>query len=147
MVRLKDQIKNLLELQDVDNHLTALVQEKEEAPKRIAELEARQAKQEGLLAAAKAEQAELNGRRLDLERKIEENTRNTRRSQNKANEVKNTRQHKAILKELEDLKLLKDECENALLEVLGSQEAINPKVEEIGRALEETVKGLAQEKA
>ncbi|MBW1712546.1 MAG: hypothetical protein JRJ59_05320, partial [Deltaproteobacteria bacterium] len=135
MSSLKEQIKSLLALQDIDNHIAVLRQEKEDSPKRVAELEDRQVQQKALLEQARAEQQELETRRLELERKIEDNERRMRRSQNRVSEVKNVRQHKAIIKEMEDMRMFKQDWEEELLKVMDSLEAANSRVETAARVM------------
>ncbi len=131
-VELKEQIKILLALQDLDTHIAVIRQEQEEAPQRVAELERRLDDRRAALSQGQATQGELEARRSDLERRIEEGERKTKRSQAKINEIRNARQHKAIMKELEDLKMLKEDWESELLEVMEALEEANAQVEEAG---------------
>ena len=147
MSEMKEQIKGLLELQDVDNHLRILVEERDQAPLRVARLEKLRDQQKETLEALQAEQSELEARRQDLQQRIDDNTRKTARSQKRLSEIKNVRQHKAMLKEIEDLKLAKDDLENEIMVVLEGLEEVNPKVEKVAPALEETVQALQAEKA
>ena len=147
MSEIKEQIKNLLELQEVDTHLRILVEERDQAPLRVAELEKRRDQQQETLDNLKVEQSELEARRKELQKKIDDNTRNTGRSQKRLSEIKNVRQHKAMLKEIEDLKLAKEDLEEEILEIMENLEEVNPQVEALAPALEETVKALEDEKA
>ncbi len=147
MSEIKKQIKCLLELQDVDNHLRILVEERDQAPLRVAELENRRDHQQETLETLKAEQVDLESMRADLQKQIDDNSRKTGRSQKRLSEIKNVRQHKAMLKEIEDLKMAKDDLEEEIIKVLEGLEDVNPKVEEVAPALTETIKDLKAEKA
>lgn len=142
---MKEIIKTLLDLQELDSHLTVLLQERDDSPRRVAALTGRRAEQEELLTKVRAEQEELLSRRQDLEQRMEDNERKLRRSQNRVGDIKNVRQHKAMLKEIEDLKLLKQDWEDELLGVMEGLEEINPRVEKIEAALTETTADLEAE--
>ncbi len=147
MSEMKKQIKDLLELQDVDNHLRILVEERDQAPLRVAQLEKLRDQQKETLDVLQAEQSELEARRQELQKQIDDNARKTGRSQKRLSEIKNVRQHKAMLKEIEDLRLAKDDLEEEILGVLEGLEEVTPKVEKVAPALEETAKALEAEKA
>lgn len=147
MATLQDNIKTLLDLQDMDTRMEMIRKEHEETPRRIAELEALKANQEQLLEGARAEQSELETRRLSLQKDIDESERRARRSQNRLGEITNTRQHKALLKEIEDLKLLKQDNEEALLEVMESLEGVTSRVEAGTQATSESEAELSELKS
>ena len=147
MTSLKERIKNLLDLQELDSHLTVLVQERDEAPQRVAALKGRSAEQKELLAKVKAEQEELLARRQELEQQMDDNERKLRRSQNRVGDIKNVRQHKAMLKEIEDLKLLKQDWEDELLGIMEGLEEVNPGVEKIEETLAEIKTDLETEES
>ena len=125
MSSLQELIRNLLSLQDIDTHIQVIRQELEDAPQRVARLEADLERKEALLSQFKAEHEELSARREDLELRLEDHARKKRRTQAKAGEVRNARQHKAILKELDELQGLKRDWEEELLTVLESLETLS----------------------
>ncbi|MBW2619392.1 MAG: hypothetical protein JRC92_11010 [Deltaproteobacteria bacterium] len=125
MSSLQEMIRNLLALQDIDTHIQAIRQELEDAPRRVARLEADLEKQETLLSQAKAEHDDLSDRREDLELRLEDHARKKRRTQAKAAEVRNARQHKAIFKEMDELHALKRDWEDDLLSILELLETLN----------------------
>jgi predicted nucleic acid-binding Zn-ribbon protein len=147
MSTLKEQIKNLLSLQEIDLHITVLRQEIEDAPKRIAELEGLLEEKNELLKKVEAEKKELDARRAELEHKIEEGERKAKRSQARISDVKNSRQHKAIMKELEDLKMLRQDWEEELLRVMEALESVNPEVEKTASEIKEIKATQKSEKA
>lgn len=116
----------MLDLQETDSHIQAIRQELEEAPQRVARLEVDLKKNETVLSQLGAEQEELFLRREDLELRLEDHARKKRRTQTKASEVKNARQHKAVIKELDELEALKRDWEEELLSVLESLDSLKP---------------------
>lgn len=146
MNELREQIRNLLALQEIDTHVAVLRQERDEAPRRVAELERKVAETVAAFQRAEAEQEELLPRRQELERKLEDSERRLKRSQSKILEVKNPRQHKAVLKEMEDLKALREDWERELLTVMEVLEEVEARIEAAGRSMESFSESLNQEK-
>ncbi len=147
MPDLRSQIKNLLALQDIDNHIAVIQQERDEAPQRVAALEAQLGGKTSRSEAAQAEKEELEAKRAELEEKIKEANLKAKRSQARLGDVKNPRQHQAVLKELDDLKMLREEWEEKLVAVLEELEEVNQRLEEAREGLETLKENLEKEKS
>lgn len=135
MNSLRDQIKNLLQLQEIDTHIEVIRQERDEAPARVADLEKHLADKKSRQETADAQKAELEAARAELEEKIKDSNRKAKRSQIRMNDIKNSRQLQAVQKELEDLKMYREEWEEQLMLLVDDLEAVN-------RALEGAVEGM-----
>ncbi len=147
MIELRELIKALLVLQDVDTHIECLQQEQTEAPRRVAELTALLAEKKAAQAQAEAEKVELDSRIQELEKNLEEAERKSKRSQGKLGEVKNSRQHKAIMKELDDLKSLKEDWTGQLEQAKEAMTGVISRLTQSGDEAVRTAETLAVEQA
>lgn len=146
MPSLQEQVKNLLALQDIDNHISVLTEEKEEGPRRMAQLQENLDKCQTVLTAAQAELDSLESEKEELDQKISEVNRKTRKSQGKIADIKNPRMHQAVLQELEDLKALKEDAEEKLLLSMDDLERTKARVEQYTAEAEELEKELEAER-
>lgn len=147
MADLREQIKNLLALQDIDTHISVIQAEVEEAPRRVADLEARLKAKLERIESTQAEQSELEAKRTELEDKIKEANRKAKKSQARLSDVKNSRQHQAVLKELEDLELMKEEWTEALVGLTEELEEVNILGEDAAEGLDQLKANLEQERS
>jgi predicted nucleic acid-binding Zn-ribbon protein len=122
-------IKQLLTLQEIDSAIMAATERQEKGPQEFKELE------EGLQRSRREfegqlEQTEnLAQKRMMAEQDLEEIRSKIRKSQAKLSQVKNTREHRAILKEIDDLKSMMKTKEEETIQIMEEQEALNEIIE------------------
>jgi predicted nucleic acid-binding Zn-ribbon protein len=147
MTSLKEEIKNLLALQDIDTHIEVIRQERDEAPKRVSEMEKMLSRKEARASEAQEVKDSLEEKKLKLDEQIKESRRKTKKSQSRLNDVKNHRQQQAVLKEIEDLQMIKEEAEEAMLKVVDELELVDAQLESALDGLPELKKNLDDERS
>ena len=119
-----EEIKKLIKLQKLDTEAQALRREADEGPRRIEELESGLSDLEQELAAGQAELDELNANRKEIENSVEDNKYKMKRSQSRLPMIKNNREYKAMLKEIDDLKRAKFDLEEDILALMERSETL-----------------------
>jgi len=115
-VKLDERLKALLMIQSIDTQFDTISREKEETPKEIERL------REGLDLLKNAMEQdlstleELKEERRKVERELEEMDLKLKKSKLRLDEVKSNREYQAVLKEIEDLKELTFQKEEAVIE-------------------------------
>lgn len=126
------QIEQLVVLQRVDNEILLLEKELQEAPQEVAALEAQ--------AASFVEQANqlsekielLKSQQKRLESEIEDNEMKIKKSKNKLMMVQNTREHQAMVREMDSLEKInrtREEEQIALAEELARQDEVRQEMD------------------
>ena len=127
-----EQIRQLIDLQKVDDHIYTVQKELGDAPREIEQMRAAHAdmnaKREKLL--EKIDHLKEQAKRIGLE--IEDETSRLRRSKNKLMQVANAREYQAMSKEMDNLEknnFAREKERSTLLEELGIQEAALQEIE------------------
>jgi predicted nucleic acid-binding Zn-ribbon protein len=134
---LLEQIKLLVELQRIDTERLDLEREAAEGPARIAELEA---DWEALVKESETAEAALEplrSRHKELEATVEANQSKMKRSQARLPMIKNNKEYRASLKEMDDLKRMNFELEDEILELLERLETLEAEQVERRKRLDE----------
>jgi len=133
---MEEQIRQLVYLQQIDNDIQQVKVQTEEAPRRLAgidlELQSAQQTYETFL----NELAEVKKQRRGLEKEVEQIDQKVKKSRTKLMEVKNNKEYKAMLTEIDELNKNKGSQEDALLELMEQMEALTLKVREQKKVLD-----------
>lgn len=153
---MKDKIKLLIKLQDCDNRINDIVQQKREAPLRIERLrdelsvvEMKFKEDSDRLESLRKERRKIEQEIQDIEGKIQKSTL-------KLDNIKSNKEYRAALKEIEDLKKAKfiteektiqfmeeiEELENRCLENKEKQSGLEKEFEKDKREIVEALAGL-----
>jgi predicted nucleic acid-binding Zn-ribbon protein len=129
-------IKQLLTLQEIDSAILAATEKKEKGPQEIKELEGELEKSRKEFEEQLEQTENLARKRMSAEQDFEEIRAKIRKSQAKLSYVKNTREHRAILKEIDDLKSMMKAKEEEILQIMEQQEILNGVIEKKKASLE-----------
>jgi len=138
-------IKQLLILQEIDSAIMAAVEKKEKGPQLIQELEEDLQKSQRDLQEQAERAEELLLKKQSAEQEFEDTRGKIRKSQSRLSLVKNTREHRAIVKEIDDLKAMMKAKEEEILQIMDEHESVNKVIEE-KKALMETEQARAADK-
>ena len=133
---MEEQIRQLVYLQQIDHDIQQVKVQTEETPRRLAGIELE------LQAARQTYETFLNGleevkkKRRALEKEVEQIDQKIKKSRSKLMEVKNNKEYKAMLTEIDDLNKSKGSQEDALLELMEQMEALTLKVREQKKVLD-----------
>ncbi len=133
---MEEQIRRLIYLQQIDNDIQQVKVQAEETPRRLAgiDLELQAARQTYETFLNKLE--EVKKQRRDLEKEVEQFDQKIKKSRTKLMEVKNNKEYKAMLTEIDDLNRSKAGQEDALLELMEQMEALTLQVREQKKVLD-----------
>jgi len=143
---LLEQIKLLVRLQQMDTERLGLESEAAEGPVRIANLEQGLEGLAGQIDAAVGELVQLRSQRQDIEETVEGNQTKMKRSQSRLPMIKNNREYRAVLKEIDDLKRMNFELEDEIIEVMERLEGLEAEQTARRRRLDEIKVELEENK-
>jgi predicted nucleic acid-binding Zn-ribbon protein len=133
---MEEKIRQLVYLQQIDNDIQQVKVQSEETPRRLAgidlELEASRQTYETFLNGLE----EVKKKRRALEKEVEQIDQKIKKSRSKLMEVKNNKEYKAMLTEIDDLNRSKGSQEDALLELMEQMEALTLQVREQKKVLD-----------
>ena len=133
---MEEQIRQLVYLQQIDNDIQQVKVQTEETPRRLAGIDLE------LQAARQTYETFLNGleevkkQRRGLEKEVEQIDQKIKKSRTKLMEVKNNKEYKAMLTEIDELNKSKGSQEDALLELMEQMEALTLQVREQKKVLD-----------
>lgn len=133
---MEEQIRRLVGLQQIDNDIQQVKVQTEETPRRLARIDLE------LQAARQIYETFLNGleeikkQRRGLEKEVEQIDQKIKKSRTKLMEVKNNKEYKAMLTEIDELNKSKGSQEDALLELMEKMEALTLQVREQKKVLD-----------
>jgi uncharacterized protein len=133
---MEEQIRRLVYLQQLDNDIQQAMAQTEETPRRLAGIDLE------LQAARQTYETILNGleevkkQRRGLEKEVEQIDQKIKKSRSKLMEVKNNKEYKAMLTEIDELNKSKGIQEDALLELMEQMETLSLQVREQKKVLE-----------
>jgi len=130
VIKLKDKLKLLIELQEFDNRIEDLRKREAQCPLKIEELEhawqAEQAKAKSVM-----ERLEnLNKEKRGIEREIQDLESRIEKSNNKLLNIKSNKEYSAALKEIDDLKKAKFITEDKVIQVMEQIEEVEKEASE-----------------
>ncbi|MDR3357919.1 MAG: C4-type zinc ribbon domain-containing protein [Desulfovibrio sp.] len=120
-----EQIKQLVELQKVDDAIFAVRQDVEKTPREIMDLEQRFAKCEAQRQHVLEKISHLAEQQKRIEQEIEEDATRIKKSRNKLMQVANTREYQAMLREMDNMEKMnhsREEEKSTLAEELAAQQ-------------------------
>ncbi len=115
---MRAQLRMLVRLQRIDLEMKRAEEEREENPRRVAELEEELAAAQAKVEEEKARIEALRKERRGLEREVEEGETKLKRSQSRLLEVKTNQEYKAMLKEIEQIGQATRAGEDRVLELM-----------------------------
>jgi hypothetical protein len=98
---MEEQLRLLIELQEVDGKIRAIREEKKKMPDRIAALEQKSAAGREALAGVKAALEEAQKAKRDRDRDLEDGGRKVEKLKARTSEIKTNKEYQAMLKEIE----------------------------------------------
>jgi predicted nucleic acid-binding Zn-ribbon protein len=126
---MREQLKNLARLQEIDDQLAMLERSKGDYPERIEELESGLKERLGGVADVQQTQEELQKEQRGLDRKIADRKQQLEKFQGHLADVKTNKEWDALQKELDAVKSDIGEAEDRLLEVVVSLEELSSTTE------------------
>ena len=133
---MEEQIRQLVYLQQIDNDIQQVKVQTEATPRRLAgiDLELQAARQTYETFLNRLE--EVKKQRRGLEREVEQIDQKIKKSRAKLMEVKNNKEYKAMLTEIDELNKSKGSQEDSLLELMEQMEALTVQVREQKKVLD-----------
>jgi len=138
-------LRQLIRLQAVDSDIQAIEERKEDAPQRIRELEEQLNQLNEKIEGQRQRQEELRQKRADVESQMEEIRGKIGKSQSKLSQVKNDREYRATLKEIDEFKRLMKLTEEDTISVMEEQESVEKTIAENENLLESEKKVIEEE--
>lgn len=132
-----EQVKVLLDLQEIMGRARAIEEEKRKVPLEVADLKSLFEEREAAFLAAGQEFENLRQQRRDQERDIEEERDKVEKAKAKLMGIKTNKEYYAMLKEIEQTKRLNSEREEALLALLARYEEAEKRLAECKAELDE----------
>ncbi|RJP21467.1 MAG: hypothetical protein C4529_07520 [Deltaproteobacteria bacterium] len=132
-----DQVKSLIDLQEVMSQARRLEEEKQRIPLEVADLKSLFEEREAKFLAADQEYETLRTQRRDKEREIEEERDKVERAKAKLMSIKTNKEYYAMLKEIEGTRRTNAAREEELLALLSRYEEAEKRRGELKAELEE----------
>lgn len=121
---MKENIRLLITLQDVDTRMGHILAKKEEGPKKIQKLEQRITDLEIQLTEEKGRLESLTRDRRETEQKIDEIENKLKKADNKLSNIKSNKEYHAALKEIDELKKAKFILEERAIGIMEQLEIL-----------------------
>ncbi len=138
-----DQIKKLVELQEVDSEMIKLKDRLVEAPKHLDELQDSVDDIEGRMEQTRERLDLLNQQKNKLQKDIEEDSHKVKKSKNKLMMVSNTKEYHAMMREMDNLEKLNRFREEEMTNLLEDIQVHQEKMEELSTQMESVREELA----
>jgi uncharacterized protein len=138
-----DQIKKLVELQEVDSEMIKLKDRLVEAPKHLEELQDSVDDIEGRMEQTRERLDLLNQQKNKLQKDIEEDSHKVKKSKNKLMMVSNTKEYHAMMREMDNLEKLNRFREEEMTNLLEDIQVHQEKMEELSTQMESVREELA----
>jgi predicted nucleic acid-binding Zn-ribbon protein len=143
---MEEQIRQLITLQQIDNDIQQVKARTEETPRRMAGIDAElQAARDTHETFVKGLE-EIKKQRRGLEKEVDQIELKVTKSRTKLMEVKNNKEYKAMLTEIDDLNKSKGIQEDALLELMEKMDALSIQVREQKKILETKITAAKNQK-
>lgn len=121
---MKEEMKLLIALQDVDARMDLILTQKQEGPKKIKRLEQRLVELEARLTEEKAQMEAVIRERRETERTIDDLDNKLKKANIKLSSIKSNKEYLAALKEIDDLKHNKFILEEKVISIMEQMEAL-----------------------
>ncbi|RMD89077.1 MAG: hypothetical protein D6813_11180 [Calditrichaeota bacterium] len=139
---MKNLIRRLIELQNIDNELQALEAVKGDLPQQVEQLQRELNEYQEQLKTLEKEQEELKKARLHWEGEVKVLEQQLDKYQNQLYSVKTNREYDAISVEIDNTREKLDEVETKILEAMNRDEQLNPEIEAQKKKIEDLQKKL-----
>ncbi len=126
-----DQIKKLVELQEIDSEMITLKSRLVEAPKHLEELQSSLDSLDGQIAQTRERLDILNQQKDKLKKDIEEDSHKVKKSKNKLMMVNNTKEYHAMMREMDNLEKLNRFREEEMTNLIEDIQVHQEKMEEL----------------
>ena len=144
---MREEMVNLIKLQEIDLKILAIDKAKEEFPESLKKAEEALAQKKKEYEALEHEIEELQFKRRKFEEELEQEYQRLKKSQARLMEVKAQREYQALLKEIEEIKKANKQREEELIQMMERVEALNQEKEKLGEEIAELEKKVAEERA
>ncbi len=138
-----DQIKKLVELQEIDSEMIKLKERLVDAPKHLEELQASLDDIEGQIGQIRERLDLLNQQKNKLQKDIEEDSHKVKKSKNKLMMVSNTKEYHAMMREMDNLEKLNRFREEEMTNLIEDIQVNQEKMEELSKKRESIREELA----
>jgi uncharacterized protein len=138
-----DQIKKLVELQEIDSEMIKLKDRLVEAPKHLEELQASLDDIEGQIDQIRERLDLLNQQKSKLQKDIDEDSHKVKKSKNKLMMVSNTKEYHAMMREMDNLEKLNRFREEEMSNLMEDIQVHQEKMEELSLKRESVKEELA----
>ncbi|MCD6319356.1 MAG: hypothetical protein J7M03_01615 [Candidatus Desulfofervidaceae bacterium] len=143
---MREQLLNLIKLQELDLQITQISQKMETEPEALLTLKQELAKAQEELAEAQKELAEKEKIKKDAEWELEECENRIKKSKQKMLEVKTNKEYQALLTEIDELEKMSSEWEEKILVALEEIEKAKKNVAEREKKVKELEQRLSEAK-
>ena len=133
---MEEQIRRLVYLQQIDNDIQQVKVQTEETPRRLAGIDLELQSDRQTYETFLNELAEVKKQRRGLEKDVEQIEQKIKKSRTKLMEVKNNKEYKAMLTEIDELNKSKGSQEDALLELMEQMDTLTLQVREQKKVLD-----------
>lgn len=123
-----EQLRYLVQLQKLQNRKTLLLRSRDEAPRKITEIEKEYQQVEAEYLLKKAELDHARKMHRNLEQEVGDLESRIRRSKQRMSEVKTNKEYQAMLKEMEELKKEINRKEDQMLEIMENIDAFSGEI-------------------
>lgn len=124
-----EQLRYLVQLQNLQNRKALLLRSREETPKKIAEIEKEYQQVEAEYLVKKAELDHARKMHRNLEQEVGDLESKINRSKQRMSEVKTNKEYHAMLKEIEELKKEISRKEDQMLDIMENIDAFSMEIE------------------
>lgn len=128
---MNDEINKLIDLQEIDSEIDGFDKEIDDKRQEVTERENSITDKEALIQECKEKAEQLELKQRDLKSELEDAQARIKDRQNKMMQVQTSREHQALLKEIEDNKRLIKEHEEQLLQLMEQVEQLENEASEL----------------
>lgn len=141
-----EQLRYLVQLQNLQNRKALLLRSREETPKKIAEIEKEHQQVEAEYLVKKAELDHARKMHRNLEQEVGDLESKINRSKQRMSEVKTNKEYQAMLKEIEELKKEIARKEDQMLDIMENVDAFSVEIKGHEKELEACKKKVEADK-
>ncbi len=144
---MREEIANLIRLQEIDLKILEIERRKNELPDSLRQAEEALREKKGRFEELSRRLEELILKRRTEEEELEEEYQRLRKTQTRLMQIRGSREYQALLREIEEIKKANKQREENLLKLMEEQENLKKEEEVLRQEIEELEKRVAEERA
>ncbi|HFC97818.1 MAG TPA: hypothetical protein ENJ40_05100, partial [Thermosulfurimonas dismutans] len=144
---MREEIANLIRLQEIDLKILELERRKEELPVSLREAEAELNRKKDQLDELARRLEEIQLRKKTEEEELEEELQRLRKTQTRLMQIRGSREYQALLREIEEIKKANKEREENILKLMEEQEKLQQEEETLRQEIAALEQKVAEERA